>query len=108
MRQVLFFSESSKLHDKLRWEVSRFLRQGLSLQQLSLVPLASISPNSSVHSPTAGEDPSNLGCLGLPDLYQSCVLERSSLDCNPGFVLCSWNGVFMIELGKKESYLLSR
>ena len=109
MRQVLFFSESSKLHDKLRWEVFRFLRQGLSLQQLSLVvPLASISPNSSVHSPTASEDPSNSGCLGLPDLYQSCVLERSSLDCNSGFVLCSWNGVFMMELGKEESYLLSR
>lgn len=50
MRQVLFFSESSKLHDKLRWEEFRFLRQGLSLQQLSLVvPVASISLNNSVH-----------------------------------------------------------
>lgn len=50
MRQALFFSESSKLHDKLRWEVFRFLRQGLSLQQLSLVvPVASISPSNSVH-----------------------------------------------------------
>lgn len=50
-----------------------------------------------MYSPTAGEDSNVSGCLGQPDPVPLCVPGRLHLDCDPDFMLCPQNGVFMTE-----------
>lgn len=54
-----------------------------------------------------GKDSCFSDCLGQCDLNPLCELKIGAASCDAGFVLCQWNGPFMAERARKETYGLS-